>query len=528
MSETRTDRLARLGPGLAALTAILAGLPALRMPLLAEDWPTIAAALRATPPVVLFGYFRPLFTLSFWIEAHVWGAVSGPMHAVSLGIIAACAALVVVLAMRLSCDPILAATAGMLFALQPYHVMCAAWLAARADPLFTLFGLLAALDTIRWAAAGESAAESPHPAAAGRAGIVQAAPWRAMFWVGCALLAKENAAVIPLGLAPLALFAAPRARIRLIARALVPMAVLVALVLSARAIAVSGAGKALLQGDPRDWIARAPGYVAAALLPVDVEILQARPMLYGLIAAGAWGVLLLLARLSSGGIPRLAVGAGIAFVLLLAPALVGFQERYLFFGSVASSLVLAALLRAIGGRGAMAIGLAIVAVWSCLLAAEWRRWSEAATASRALIADLVEASRRPGIDEIIVANLPFRVAGGSVFVYGEFRDALALSGGRDRPVRGAAFVSYRTAGDDALVGPPRVSEAGAEITLQVIPGPFSHYNGPGAVGRPEEIVHSESRVTIAPDGSIGIVIPNDGSGRRAAYVWTHGRLAPLF
>ncbi len=222
------------------------------------------------------------------------------------------------------------------------------------------------------------------------------------------------------------------------------------------------------------------------------------------------------------------------FFVLIAPSLVGFQERYLFLAAAASGAFLASLLRALGGRLAVLAAILLAAVWIPALASQWQNWLEAATASRSLLEGLVQASLRPGVEEIVVANLPFRVRGGSVFVWGEFRDALALSGGRPVPVRGAAFVSYRNATDDALESAPppaHVPQPGSvpfEVRLRIIEGPFSHYNGPGSLRASGRFETPAGKVVIEGGGRVTVGIAPDEGGRRAGYVWRKGRLEPLF
>ncbi len=137
-------------PLLAAAAAFLAGLPGLAFPFLAEDWPTFAAAGQGSWLAGLFGYYRPAYMATFRIETRLWGASPALAHLVSLLLVAACAALVVVLVRRYSGDPWLASASGLLFALHPWHVENAAWVAARADQLWALFALLAALAYDRW------------------------------------------------------------------------------------------------------------------------------------------------------------------------------------------------------------------------------------------------------------------------------------------------------------------------------------------------------------------------------------------
>ena len=100
--------------------------------------------------------------------------------------------------------------------------------------------------------------------------------------------------------------------------------------------------------------------------------------------------------------------------MLIAPFLVGFHERYLFLPCAASALFLVALVRAARGMLAAGLFVLIAAGWIAGSVGQWRDWHEAARASERLVADLSEATRETGVDEIVLANMPYRVAGASV------------------------------------------------------------------------------------------------------------------
>ena len=96
-----------------------------------------------------------------------------------------------------------------------------------------------------------------------------------------------------------------------------------------------------------------------------------------------------------------------------------------------------------------------------------------------VVADLVEASRVSGVRRIVVANMPFRVRGGSVA--GDFRAALALSGGNPVEVRAIAWINYPDARADFLDGPPAEALGragdGSLARLRVPEAPFCGYVG---------------------------------------------------
>jgi len=161
------------------ILAFLAAAPALAIPFIADDWVNLAAVAERIPLRTPFSYFRPLYLGSFWAERRVWGLNSVAFHLTNVALIALCAALVVVVLRRLTDDPRWATAAGALFALHPYHVENAGWIAARADVGATLLVLSAWLAYERWESSGR--------------GI----PWIALIAFEAALLFKESVVLFP-------------------------------------------------------------------------------------------------------------------------------------------------------------------------------------------------------------------------------------------------------------------------------------------------------------------------------------------
>lgn len=514
------DLCARRGSTLATLAAACAALPGLRFPFLSDDWLQIESISGALPPRTPFGDFRPLFMASLWIDRLIGGLSPAFFHLSNLLWVALAAALVAAAGRRYTGDARLAAVAGLLFALHPFHVENAAWVSARADPLVAILALSAALAYDRW-----------RP---GRRGI----PLAAILLLEAALLAKESAAALPPALVAIGLLdRSRRPTLSEWLRGLAPLfATALAHFIVLRPWVLGGPGRTLLSGFGPRRLFNGLGYGAAALLPADVESLASRPFAWGALASLAAVALLLLAWRRSGGVPGAAVCGGVVFAVLIAPCLVGFQERYFFLPGAASAVALAALLRAVRGRLAAALGILLAAGWIGAGCLQWSGWRQAALASQALIEGLARASDRAGVAEIVVANQPHRVAGGSVA--GDLRAALRLSGGRPLAVRAACFVSYPTAAASGLDGPPGISVRRpppfAEVWLRIAEGPFSHYIGPlpPGAGLYDGIARSLDGpvATLLFDGRGGVRvrIPPDPSRGRAAYVWADGRLEPLF
>ena len=510
----RPGLLATRGPALAALVAAGAALPGLGLPFLSDDWAHLAnvadGSLRRTP----FGYFRPLCMATYRLEWGLWGLSPAAFHLTNLLLACATAALIVVAMRRYTGDARLAGAAGLLFALHPYHVETAAWIAARAEVLFSLLFIGAALAYDRWRAAPRGA------------------PVAALVLFEAALLGKETAVTLPAFLLLIGLCdRRRRPKAAEWTRGHLPMAaVAIAHFLLLRPLAVGDVGFAALTGFGGRFLRNLMAFGAAAVLPAHIETLDGRPFLWGTLAVLVSGGLVLSARAASGRIPPLVWAAVPAFALLLGPSLVSFQERYLFLPSAASALALAALLQAVGGRARAAALLILVPSWLFALAAHWNGWRDAGRASHLLVDDLVEASLRPGVSEIVVANMPHRVHGAPVNA--DFSAAVALSGGRPAAVRSLTSIDYpdpraRAMEETAATATSR-PPAVAEVRLRIEGGAYSRYVWPLPPPGSARLEYPWGTILFDGTRTVRVLIPSSARGSRAAYVWSGGRLENLF
>jgi hypothetical protein len=495
------------------MLASLAALPGLWMPFLSDDWAQIEAVERGPVARTPFGDFRPLYMVTLWLDRALSGLSPWFFHLTNLLWIAATAALVVVLARRYTGDARLALLTGLIFALHPFHVENAAWIGARSDPVYAVPFLLAMLFYDRWRVRGSGL------------------PLLAILSFETALLVKESAVALPLVLLMIALVDPNRrSRPGESKRGHASLLLLAgAHFLVLRPWVLGGMGRTLLQDFGPGWIKNGLGLTAAAILPLHVEILAAHPKICGAAALVVLAALLGLSQHPAHRLPPLALAAAAIFASLLLPCIVGFQERYLFLPAAASSLFLAALLRAAGRRRAVLMLCLIVAGWTAGIFQQWSAWQDAALASRRLLDDLVRASLESDSREIVIANAPFRVHGGSVA--GDLSAALRLSGGRPLRVHAMTWVSYPSPDADFLDGPPTISlrrpPPEAEVRLRIPEGPFSHFIGPRPLPDHSRI-ESAGSVTLAAGGRIVIRVFPDASRGRAAYAWAQGHLVRLF
>lgn len=129
--------------GILALCAVGFYLPALRGALVWDDHMIVSgeaigggrsAAACFTQPFLFF-YYRPLVSLSFWLDLRLWGASPVHMHMVNLLLHAGSVVGVVALGRRILCDRWAALLAGALFGVHPVMGGSVAWIGGRTDTL---------------------------------------------------------------------------------------------------------------------------------------------------------------------------------------------------------------------------------------------------------------------------------------------------------------------------------------------------------------------------------------------------------
>jgi hypothetical protein len=492
----------------ASLLAFAVGAPGLFLPFLSDDWSNLVAVAGGIPPLTPFGYFRPLYLATLRADLLLWGLHPAGFHLTNLLLIAGSAALVVLLAHRYSGSVELAALAGVLFALHPYHVESAAWIAARADPLSALLVLGAALSYDRW--------REEH----------RGLPLGACVLFLSAMLAKENAVLLPVFLLFVG-FAIPGrrpSRPEWLKGHLTLAVLAIAYVGWMRHVAWDAVWGRVLHSVGISWLARLLYFGTAALVPAHPEILEASPALWGAVAAIAGIALLICARRGSTRVPE-GVWIGVAaFVILLGFTVFSLQERFFYLASAAAASAVACALHAARPRARRALLALLACGWLASTAWHWNAWLEAGSVSTRVVADLVRSSLQPEVSEIVVANMPHRVHG--IAIAGNYAAAVLVSGRRSLSVYPALYVDYPDSRSETLAGSiacaVRPGSSSVEIALDVPRRMFSRFVDPRAGTQPNptltEIVDADPEHPV-------VRIPLR-SGRVNA-VWNDGAIVPL-
>lgn len=523
----------RGGAAIAAALAAIAAAPSLLLPFVSDDWVHLWAADRGIFLENPFRFFRPLCSLSYWIDWSVWGRTPAAFHATNVLLAAAAAALVVVAARRFTGDAALATGAGVAFALHPHHVGTVSWIAARSD-------LLAAVLVLATLAAYERWRASAAP---------RALPWGAMALFAAALASKETAATAPVALAAIALLrgtvrGSVRGTVRgsvrergrtLLDESLRGLAPLFALALVHFAVVrpLFMTGETL---NHLKWIGAWKGsllsYATTAIVPPPQEIFERDPFVWAAVALAVVAVLAVAARLRNGALPRVVWPAGLAFVALLGPSVIGFQIRYAYLPVAAALVALVALLRAAGPRAGGAVAALLLVGWGASTVDAWKSELAAAEASRALIGGLVRESRaagEAGAPALVPIGIPHRVRG--VPVTTDYDRVIPFLGG-------AEGVRIVTAGEFDLPGPTAdavrsveraAGEPATRVELEATAGVWSRMARPLRANRIRPLDHpwGSMRPEWTDDGRHRLsVTVRDGAAARAV-VWTRGRLVPL-
>ncbi|HLU38496.1 MAG TPA: hypothetical protein VK081_03870 [Planctomycetota bacterium] len=348
-------------------------------------------------------HWRPLTQVLLALGDRVGGAAA--IHALALALHVGATLVAYRLARRLLGDARASFLVALLFALHPAQVESVAWCSALSDVLWGLGALLALDAHVAARQRGE-----PGP------------PWRAVGWFGVALLAKEQALAIPLLWLLADVFdpaAGARPRWRRHARALV--ALVPWLLLRVAVFGDVGAGFDRV-GEPD--LGNRPAWLlsfellgrlgAVLLLPIAPDAMRSVPVDLdgrGMAYAALGGVALVgLAFARARGPRPLALGAGIALVVLAVPALrpaatgeYPIADRYLYVPAFGLALALAPLVRA---RGGVALLVALAAAFAVRSFTAIGAWSDQAAFVRAQLARGADARVHYMAGQLALVDLP--------------------------------------------------------------------------------------------------------------------------
>jgi tetratricopeptide (TPR) repeat protein len=134
-------------------------------------------------PNIPGNYYRPIFLLFLLINYKIFGPYAAGWHLVTVAAHVGVTYLVYLMVRRLTCDPVTALIAAVVFGVDPVHIESVAWISGVTDPLFALFLMPSFLCYLNW-----------------REGKPHRRGWLAgsLALYAFAMLSKETALVLPI------------------------------------------------------------------------------------------------------------------------------------------------------------------------------------------------------------------------------------------------------------------------------------------------------------------------------------------
>ena len=433
MGSAELRRNAGAPPGLGApwIAALIACgfvcyLGAINSFFLADDFDSIRSVVQGGP----FGlwstrgcaFFRPVASLSFFLDHAVWGLRPIGYHLTNLVLHLVSVVLVARIALMLArLSPMLERNArevaffsGLFFAVLATHSEPVVWISGRTDLLACLFSLASLLVYL----------------SARLSGKLKRLPLSLAFLL-LALLSKEAAIALPLIIVVLELFFYARSKrkdLRTLRSGALPYVALLILYPLVRYLAlgklIGGYGRRIHTYIDLEVVGKLLFYFPArALVPAlgTVSVGGVIVPLSGAVFAAAVVVILLISRVSrERHLPRLVyLMVGICF-LSIVPVMnlsvtAGTSEgtRFLYFPSVflVVTLVLA-LASVLRKREFVVVCLILAAAHGGLLVRSTRLWRRAGDVSRSVVQDIIDA---PAADRLWILNVPDDIRGVYVF-----------------------------------------------------------------------------------------------------------------
>ncbi len=393
----------------------------------ADDFAYLHDIAVSKSPSIIFSalagrYFRPMVVLSYYLNYQISALDPFSYHLTAVLLNVVNAWLVFLLGRALAAPPLAAPLAGLLFLVFGGHAEAITWIGGMADPLVTLFVLIALLLFLR-------ALDRERPL-----GFVLAI-W-ALF--AGALLSKESAAVLPGLLIAAASFARSdgRLRARLLVMTLAGMAVLVVGYLLLRQL-ILGFSFVTLEGlgTNTHFIATARAFIIRSFLPqgeLALTVFMYRfDVLLGVPIVGllAWG--LTKSDLRSLAFIALCLGIALAPVLPLSIAMATPEsERLIYMASAFAALLLVWFLAVVLQQPRVLAAIVLICAAGNVVALTRinQSWMEAASIvknSMPTFAEVIRTHGRSG-NALLFLNVPDNIRGAYVFRRG-FHEALQMA-----------------------------------------------------------------------------------------------------
>jgi len=479
------------------------------------------------------GFFRPLFILSYFLDAQMWGCQPLGFHLTNIILHVACS--LVVFFLGLSLMPSSQFTAfqqkaaalfgGLIFLLHPSHTEAVSWISGRADLLATLFGLGALLVLIEYSRTHR------------RVLLVSS-----LLLFVLALFSKESAVCLPLTVFLITLYfngsSGFSVALKRAAGYAAPFMIILGLYISARAFAlgamIGGYGtEQHLKFGHGIVISQLLRFFLRALFPAlflhSLPFLESRrvsPILIIVFALVLIVVVITLRRASWRRAANAQLRRHSLFWLLLAIGLCCLLpvinlrinlfdtqgERYLYLASAFSSISIA-YIALVAVRYKMKIWIllicALLAFYAATLLKTNKTWREAAQLSRSILDDVGSLSTN---ERVLLLNAPDNLRGAYVYRNGLF-EATRLFQDRKQIIdaRAVAFHRVETLFDEVAV---RTEDGILELQLANPVAAFETVDEKHSCARVLERSRGILRINVADCGGFDIFVINGGRARK--------------
>jgi hypothetical protein len=477
------------------------------------------------------GFFRPLFILSYFLDAQIWGRQPLGFHLTNIAVHVACSWLVVLLGLSLMHSPqftfpqqkAVALFGGLIFLLHPSHTEAVSWISGRADLLATLFGLGALLVLIEYLRS--------------RRRLLLAS---SLLLFVLALLSKESAICLPLAVFLITLYfdgsSGFSVALKRAAGYAAPFMIVLGLYMSARAFAlgtiIGGYGtEQHLKFGHGIVISQLLRFFLRALFPAVFlhwfPFLESRRVSPVLIIVFALVLIVVVITLRRGSRRRAAIAQfrrHTLFWLLLAIGLCCLLpvinrrinlfdtqgERYLYLASAFSSISIAYILL-VAGRSQMKIWIllicALLGFYAAMLLTTNQTWREASQLSRRILDGVGSLSTG---ERVLLLNAPDNLRGAYVYRNGLF-EATKLFQDRKQIIDARAIAFHRV---ETLFDEVTVRTEDGTVELQLTNVAFETVDEKHSCARVLERSRGILRINLAECGGFDIFVINGGQVRK--------------